>query len=194
MRITVIYDGLGANAGDALHEPDNITVHEPTGHLFVAEDADDLQLVHARSGWEARPFLQLIGHDGSEVTGPSFSPDGTRLYVTSQRGIDGDGMTFDHRSVRLMIFPIRVGLVARLLDAPSPWRRRYGGRAGLTRLQWLKDFGPATAATSPQARQTAIVASGGTTACAPHCGHVLSSSSENHDFTSARLGGRGATP
>jgi secreted PhoX family phosphatase len=97
-HLSVIYDGLGANAGDALHEPDNITVHEPTGDLFVAEDSDDLQLVQlVRSGgsWAATPFLQLLGHDGSEVTGPSFSPDGRRLYVTSQRGTDGDGMTFE---------------------------------------------------------------------------------------------------
>ena len=45
MRIRVIYDGQGANAGDALHEPDNVTVHERTGDGFVAEDADDIQLV-----------------------------------------------------------------------------------------------------------------------------------------------------
>jgi uncharacterized protein len=96
-RLAVIYDGLGANAGDALHEPDNVTVHEPTGHLFVAEDADDIQLVQLvhTSSWVATPFLQFVGHDGSEVTGPSFSPDGKRLYVTSQRGTDGDGMTFE---------------------------------------------------------------------------------------------------
>ena len=98
MRLSVIYDGLGADASDSLHEPDNVTVHEATGALFVAEDADDLQLVQlaqTSNGWTATPFLQFVGHDGSEVTGPSFSPDGTRLYVTSQRGTDGDGMTFE---------------------------------------------------------------------------------------------------
>jgi secreted PhoX family phosphatase len=98
MRIRVIYDGQGANAGDALHEPDNVTVHERTGDGFVAEDADDIQLVQlVQSGetWTAAPFLQFAGHDGSEVTGPVFSPDGSRLYVTSQRGTDGAGMTFE---------------------------------------------------------------------------------------------------
>jgi len=94
-RIAVIYDGQGANAADALHEPDNVTVHERTGHAFVAEDADDVQLVRAGSSWAAVPFLQFAGHDGSEVTGPVFSPDGSRLYVNSQRGLDGDGMTFE---------------------------------------------------------------------------------------------------
>jgi len=98
MRMEMIYDGLGANASDILHDPDNITVHRQTGDLFVAEDPGDLQLVqlvNTQSGWVAAPFLQLAGHDGSEVTGPVFSPDGARLYVTSQRGIDGDGMTFE---------------------------------------------------------------------------------------------------
>ena len=32
--------------------------------------------------WAAAPFLQFAGHDASEVTGPVFSPDGSRLYVT----------------------------------------------------------------------------------------------------------------
>jgi uncharacterized protein len=98
MRIGAIYEGQGADADAPLHDPDNITVHEPTGHGFVAEDADDIQLVqlvNTQSGWEAVPFLQFVGHDGSEVAGPAFSPDGTRLYVSSQRGRDGDGMTFE---------------------------------------------------------------------------------------------------
>jgi WD40-like Beta Propeller Repeat len=98
MQIKVIYDGQGADVADPLHEPDNITVHEPTGHGFVAEDDDDIQLVQlvsTQAGWEAVPFLQFVGHDGSEVAGPVFSPDGRRLYVSSQRGRDGDGMTFE---------------------------------------------------------------------------------------------------
>jgi uncharacterized protein len=98
MRIAVIYDGQGADSDDPLHEPDNVTVHEPTGHAFVAEDDDDIQLVQlvgTQAGWEAVPFLQFVGHDGSEVAGPVFSPDGRRLYVSSQRGRDGDGMTFE---------------------------------------------------------------------------------------------------
>jgi len=44
----------------------------------------------------AAPFLQLTGHGGSEIAGPAFSPDGTRLYFSSQRGRDRkNGMTFE---------------------------------------------------------------------------------------------------
>jgi len=43
------------------------------------------------------PFLELEGHDGSEITGPAFSPAGDRLYFSSQRGLNnqGVGMTFE---------------------------------------------------------------------------------------------------
>jgi secreted PhoX family phosphatase len=97
--LRLVYDAARAGLNPPLHEPDNVTVHEPTGHVYVAEDADDLQLVllsESGANWNAAPFLQLVGHDSSEIAGPAFSPDGTRLYFSSQRGTDGKtGMTFE---------------------------------------------------------------------------------------------------
>jgi uncharacterized protein len=94
--MAIVYDA--ANGGP-LREPDNVTVHAPSGQVFVAEDSDDLQLVllsEEGGEWIASPFLQLEGHDSSEIAGPAFSPDGTRLYFSSQRGTDGKiGMTFE---------------------------------------------------------------------------------------------------
>jgi secreted PhoX family phosphatase len=58
-------------------------------------------LANAQGQRIAAPFLQLVGHAGSEVAGPAFSPDGSRLYFSSQRGTDGGnngpGMTFEIR-------------------------------------------------------------------------------------------------
>jgi secreted PhoX family phosphatase len=34
---------------------------------------------------QAVPVVEFTGVTGSEVTGPAFSPDGTRLYFSSQR-------------------------------------------------------------------------------------------------------------
>ncbi|NNJ93603.1 MAG: DUF839 domain-containing protein [Halobacteria archaeon] len=97
-QLEVRYDGVAAGPAGALREPDNVTVHDQHGTVFVAEDSDDLQLVllAMRSGRQVvAPFLQLVGHDRSELTGPVFSPDGQRLYFSSQRGRDGRGMTFE---------------------------------------------------------------------------------------------------
>jgi secreted PhoX family phosphatase len=103
-HIDVTYDAALLGADAPLHSPDNVTVHARSGDIFVAEDGDDLQLVLLadQSGQRiAAPFLQFVGHDGSEVTGPAFNPDGTRLYVSSQRGTGGGnnapGMTFEIR-------------------------------------------------------------------------------------------------
>jgi secreted PhoX family phosphatase len=97
-RLEVVYDAATTGGAGPLRNPDNVTVHAPSGDLYVAEDGDDLQLVlladhHGRR--IATPFLQLADHDGSEITGPSFAPDGTRLYFSSQRGREGKGMTFE---------------------------------------------------------------------------------------------------
>jgi secreted PhoX family phosphatase len=101
-KLEIIYDATRLGTDAPLRDPDNVTVHARSGDVYVAEDADDLQLVlladqHGQR--VAAPFLQLVGHGGSEVTGPAFSPDGTRLYFSSQRGTDGTfngrGMTFE---------------------------------------------------------------------------------------------------
>lgn len=46
------------------------------------------------------PFLRIVGHDESEITGLAFSPDGKRFYSSSQRGKSGfaggtDGCTYE---------------------------------------------------------------------------------------------------
>ena len=118
--LEVVYDAAEVGPNAPLREPDCLTAHPTSGDLFVGEDADDLQLVLLADGngnRVAAPFVQLVGHgngetgspgqDGdavpastwkqeSEITGLAFSPDGTRLYMSSQRGTDGvRGMTFE---------------------------------------------------------------------------------------------------
>lgn len=80
---------------------DNITAYEHTNgqaRLYVAEDGGDLQVVVVDLTGQVTPIAQLVGHDRSEIAGVAFSPDGTRLYFSSQRGLTGDstgGITFE---------------------------------------------------------------------------------------------------
>lgn len=91
----VIYDAESLGDETPLRGVDNLTVEEGSGDLFVAEDGDDMQLVIITPEGVVAPFAQVIGQDDSEVTGPAFSPDGTRLYFSSQRGRDGRGITYE---------------------------------------------------------------------------------------------------
>ena len=75
---------------------DNI-IGNAAGDLFVAEDKGNMQIVALTAG-KIVPVLQVVGHNSSEITGPAFSPDGSRLYFSSQRGKTGrieDGITFE---------------------------------------------------------------------------------------------------
>lgn len=67
---------------------DNVLVDRATtgGSLLVAEDGDDMQVVVLHADDTVEAVVQVPGHVGSEVTGPTFSPDGRRLYFSSQRG------------------------------------------------------------------------------------------------------------
>jgi uncharacterized protein len=94
-HLDIIYDAA-RYASPMLTGVDNIIVNT-MGELLVAEDNGDMQIV-ILSGGTIKPLLQLVGHDRSEITGPAFSPDGSRLYFSSQRGKTGrheNGVTFE---------------------------------------------------------------------------------------------------
>ena len=41
-------------------------------------------------------LLRIVGHKGSEITGPAFNPSGKRLYFNSQRGKKNQrGITYE---------------------------------------------------------------------------------------------------
>jgi len=86
-RIEVIYDGLGAGRTPLLRV-DQLTANA-IGEVFVCEDIAteeiDIGLID-RTGRVSR-FLSATGpvHAGSELTGVTFDPSGSRMYFASQR-------------------------------------------------------------------------------------------------------------
>jgi secreted PhoX family phosphatase len=95
-KLEIIYDD-NLYAGSPLTGVDNVIVSS-YGDIYVAEDGGDLQLCIITPDRIVAPFLQLVGHNSSEVCGPAFSPDGKRLYFSSQRGTSGTsagGITFE---------------------------------------------------------------------------------------------------
>lgn len=112
-RLSIVYDD--AVAGAPLTGVDNIVGNE-AGELFVAEDGGDMQICVITAGGHVAPFLRIAGHPRSEVTGPAFSPDGRRLYFSSQRGAagtSGDGVTYEVRGPFRRPRP----------ELPGPWKR-----------------------------------------------------------------------
>lgn len=94
--IRVLYEPTSTSP---LRGVDNVT-GAPNGTLVVAEDGDDMQLVLLLPDGAASPLLQVVGHSGSEVTGPAFDPSTERLYFSSQRGGPagpGLGITYEVR-------------------------------------------------------------------------------------------------
>ena len=94
--MSVIYDHATSET-PILSGVDNVTVSQD-GELIISEDGGDLQIIAVTASGRLLPLIQLVGHDASEVTGPAFSPDGKRLYFSSQRGTEGSskaGVTFE---------------------------------------------------------------------------------------------------
>ncbi|MFI5526181.1 alkaline phosphatase PhoX [Streptomyces platensis] len=92
------YDDNLVNPGTApLTGVDNVT-GSSSGDLFVAEDGGNMEICLITPDDIVAPFLRITGQSSSEITGPAFSPDGTRLYFSSQRGTSGSssgGITYE---------------------------------------------------------------------------------------------------
>ncbi|CAN5586577.1 hypothetical protein BH20ACT2_BH20ACT2_12130 [soil metagenome] len=95
-RIEVLYDAADF-AEPVLTGVDNIVVSRQSGDIIVAEDGGNLEAVIISPDLVVSPLVRLTGPqhgvDGlgplplvSEVSGLAFNPDGTRLYLNSQRG------------------------------------------------------------------------------------------------------------
>ncbi|WP_420429483.1 alkaline phosphatase PhoX [Algiphilus sp.] len=97
--IELIYDDDAFGGADApLRGVDNCVVYNASRDLLVAEDGGDMRISAIGPDGVVAPILQIVGQDNSEITGPAFSPDGTRLYFSSQRGGRGSGgITYEVR-------------------------------------------------------------------------------------------------
>jgi secreted PhoX family phosphatase len=98
--LELAYDDSLVTSGTApLTGVDNI-MGSSSGDLFVAEDGGTMEICVITPDDVVAPFLRVDGQSASEITGPAFSPDGTRLYFSSQRGTSGSssgGITYEVR-------------------------------------------------------------------------------------------------
>jgi secreted PhoX family phosphatase len=88
--LDLIYDKHSDQAfNPGIGDVDNLTV-SAGGVVLVAEDGSEMRLVVV--GTDVTPFelVNVIGQRDSEICGPAFSPDGERLYFSSQKGYAGD--------------------------------------------------------------------------------------------------------
>ncbi|MEU1280147.1 alkaline phosphatase PhoX [Streptomyces sp. NPDC005805] len=92
------YDDSLVTGGTApLTGVDNVT-GAASGDLYVAEDGGNMEICLITPGGVVAPFLRVTGQSSSEICGPAFSPDGRRLYFSSQRGTTGSssgGITYE---------------------------------------------------------------------------------------------------
>ena len=98
--LDVIYDFAKAQTpNNVLSGVDNLTL-TPWGDLLVAEDGGNLELCNLRPDGSTQALVQVTGQDKTELTGPAFSPDGQRLYFSSQRGGSKRlGITYEIRRI-----------------------------------------------------------------------------------------------
>lgn len=95
--LTILHD-CNTMPGD-LNAVDNLTVHPLSGDIYIAEDGGNMELctiARVNGVSQVAAVVRIVGHPTSEVTGPAFSPDGSRVYFSSQRGSDGStGVTYE---------------------------------------------------------------------------------------------------
>lgn len=96
-RLQVVYEGARGSLDPTIADVDNVTVSR-RGEVLVAEDGPEMRLVVLGPDMVATPVVDFVGQRDSEICGPAFSPDGDRLYFSSQRGPAGksdDGRIYE---------------------------------------------------------------------------------------------------
>jgi hypothetical protein len=73
------------------NQVDNVVV-SPGGDVLVAEDGYSMRLAIMFNDAPAKLLMQIT-RGGSEIAGPAFTADGSRLYFSSQRGPSGPSGT-----------------------------------------------------------------------------------------------------
>ena len=89
-QLTVIYH-RASSPTPFLRGVDNVEL-SVDGDILVAEDGGDLEIVAITPAGTPISICKLVGHAGSEIAGPAFSPDYSKLYFSSQRGLAGTGL------------------------------------------------------------------------------------------------------
>jgi uncharacterized protein len=135
--ISIVYD-LATTSKPILSGADNVFV-TPRGDVYVSEDGGNLEIVALTQSGDVKPIVRQVGVSGTEITGPALSPDGTRLYFSSQRN---PGITFEVQgpflgTPRVDPVPAMAGLGAALtamavagLGALALRREQLGGEQG----------------------------------------------------------------
>jgi secreted PhoX family phosphatase len=94
-RIEVIYDALAPGKPAPLMRVDQLTANH-AGEVFVCEDiaTDEIDIGLIDRSGRVSKFLSATGpdHAGSELTGVTFDPSGSRMYFSSQRAFGRNGM------------------------------------------------------------------------------------------------------
>jgi hypothetical protein len=112
------------SAGQPSHfgNVDNVVV-SPAGDVLVAEDGPSMRLAVVVNGQPCKLLMQIT-RGGSEICGPAFTPDGSRLYFSSQRGPSGPLGSEAGGVIYEMTLPARFRAVERA--RPFSFEKRLG--------------------------------------------------------------------
>lgn len=83
--VELIFDNTNNQIAPGMDDVDNVTV-SPAGDVIVAEDGSGMRLMVVVPNEPAKLLMQITGNPSSEIVGPAFHPDGSKLYFSAQRG------------------------------------------------------------------------------------------------------------
>ena len=82
--IEIIYDNDNMQMETGFDQVDNVVV-SPSGDAMVAEDGSNMRLAIVLNNQPSKLLMQITAGN-SEITGPAFTADGSRLYFSRQNG------------------------------------------------------------------------------------------------------------